>query len=181
MIKIRRELVGVVCVVVLLTVPAESSLGEIGMESGDVVEIVEWESAVEVGIDVAYTMGTEVGELGHSVAMSVMCDRSGMFDNGVVVFFGAFPEDGRDVQLFVREENGNTIYFGGPVSMESGYRSHNPGISAHDDAVHFAEVALRFGSLVANGYRSFVNRISAARNMQVRKEFIACLEDSWGE
>lgn len=52
---------------------------------------------------------------------------------------------------------------------------HSPQLRDPHEAVRFVSVALQPGALISNGYRSFWNRASAARNRQVRGEFLACV------
>ena len=64
----------------------------------------------------------------------------------------------------------------GPViaaGPESGF--HSPQLRDPHEAVRLVSVALQPGALISNGYRSFWNRARAARNWQVRGEFLACV------
>ena len=56
---------------------------------------------------------------------------------------------------------------------ESGF--HSPRITDLAEAERFVTIALQSGSLISNGYRSFWNRVSEARNSEVREAFIACV------
>ena len=119
------------------------------------------------------------GELcgsGEHVGLGVICATRGPYGIEATAFFGAFPADRRPVQLAVLGADGTVARFGPVVTAgpESGF--HSPRIVDPGEAERFADVALRLGALVSNGYRSFRNRASEARNREVREAFIACLK-----
>ena len=71
----------------------------------------------------------------------------------------------------MRTAEGTVERFGPVVSggPESGFQS--PRIVDTGEAERFADAAFRPGSLVSNGFRSFLNRAGA-----VREAFLACLK-----
>ena len=76
---------------------------------------------MNVELTVAYSIQEEVGELGNYVGLSVICDTLGVYENDAVAYFGAFPGDGREVQLLVRSVDGKVRRFGRPMSKAEGF------------------------------------------------------------
>lgn len=136
-----------------------------------IIEIVD----LEVPHTVAYALRGELGRSGEHVGLGMICATGGAYEVESTAFFGAFPADRRLVQLAVRGADGTVMRFGPMVTAgpESGF--HSPRIVDPADAERFADAALRPGALVSNGYRSFRNQVSEARNREVREAFIACL------
>ena len=127
---------------------------------------------------VAYLMRAELGDTGIILGLTVHCVPHDPAALQVTAFFGAFPGPQHPVQLAVRSPDGTGEGFG-PVlrgGPEAGF--HSPQLTAPQDAVRFVQRALQPGALISNGYRSFWNRVSAARNQQVRDEFVACVQRS---
>ncbi|MDE0175403.1 MAG: hypothetical protein OYH76_01200 [Defluviicoccus sp.] len=127
------------------------------------------------GGTVAYVMRGELGNTGFYLGMAFSCTTTGPRKAEVTVLFGGFPADRRPVQLAVRLPDGSGKAYG-PVlrgGSESGF--HSPLIRDPRSAEAFARAALTPDALISNGYRSFFNRASDARNRQVRDAFIACL------
>lgn len=127
---------------------------------------------------VAYAMRGALGTSGEIVGLAVLCARHGPAEIQATAFFGTFPGPQHPVQLAVRSPDGTGEGFG-PVlrgGPEAGF--HSPQLTAPHDAVRFVQRALQPGALISNGYRSFWNRVSAARNQQVREEFVACVHRS---
>ena len=124
---------------------------------------------------VAYAMRGALGESGEYVGLAFLCATRGPAEIEVTAFFGAFPGSHHPVQLAVRGPDGTVERFGPVVKAgpESGF--HSPQFTTPPDAARFVSSALRSGALISNGYRSFWNRVSVARNRQVRDEFLACL------
>ena len=137
----------------------------------EIADIVD----LEAPHTVAYAMRGELGATGEYVGLGLICATHGPYEIEATAFFGAFPDDRRPVQLAVRSALGTLERFGPVVSAgpESGF--HSPRITDPGEAGRFAEAALRPGALVSNGYRSFWNRASEARNREVREAFRACL------
>ena len=124
---------------------------------------------------VAYAMRAALGTSGEYVGLAVLCPARDETALQVTAFFGAFPGSHRPVQLAVRGPDGTVERFGPVVTAgpESGF--HSPQLRDPHEAVRFVAVALQSGALISNGYRAFWNRVSAARNRQVRGEFLACV------
>ena len=125
---------------------------------------------------VAYAMRGALGTSGEYVGLAILCAARDDTEMQVTAFFGAFPGSHRPVQLAVRGPDGTTVERFGPVvaaGPESGVHSSQP--RDPHEAIRFVSVALQSGALISNGYRSFWNRASAARNGQVRGEFLACV------
>ena len=125
--------------------------------------------------EVAYVMRGELGDSGSHVGLALVCEVPGPDRIEVTAFFGSFLADRRRVQLAVRGAQGAAERFGPMVSggPESGF--HSPRLTDREDVRRFVAIALRPGSLISNGYRSFWNRASEARNRTVREDFLACL------
>ena len=90
-------------------------------------------------------------------------------------YFGSFPGVQHALQFVVRDVDGSVERFGPVVTAgpESGF--HSPRITDLAEAERFVTIALQPGSLISNGYRSFWNRVSEARNSEVREAFVACV------
>ena len=165
----RRELpnllmIGLSAVVVVVQGQAQELLPtpEVsGFERVDAVEIV------------GYVMRAEVADTDVIVGLSLVCEGPG--DVEVVVYFGGFPSTRQPVQLAVRDVAGRVERFGPVVTggPEAGF--HSPRLTELPEVERFMRIALRPGSLVSNGYRSFWNRASAADNQQVLDEFAVCM------
>lgn len=124
---------------------------------------------------IVYAMRGELGRSNTFVGMAFTCATRGPRNVQANAFFGSFPADRRPVQLAVRLPDGTGRAYGPAVrgGPESGF--HSPLIRDPSRAEAFANAALRSGSLISNGYRSFRNRASKARNRQVREAFVTCL------
>ena len=135
-------------------------VAEASWRTPEIKEIVDLESADAV----AYAMRGELGDSGHYVGLAVICATRDPYEIEVVAPFGGFPSDRRPVQLAVRSADGSVERFGSVVSAgpEAGF--HSPRIVDREEAARFAGAALGTGALVSNGYRSFWNRASEARN-----------------
>ena len=138
-------------------------------EIGTIVEL-------EIGAGRAWGMRAELGNSGIYVGLALVCRDEAPLEAEVTAYFGGFPEDRRPVQLAVRTPEGTVERFGGVVSggPESGF--HSPQVTDLRDLARFVGAALRPGALVSNGYRSFWNRVSEARNAKVRGEMEGCLQ-----
>lgn len=123
----------------------------------------------------AWAMKGVLGNSGIAVGFAAVCTTEGPRRIEATAFFGAFPADRRPVQLAVRTADGTVHRFGPLVSggPEAGF--HSPRIVDPGEAQRFAGAAFRPGALVSNGFRSFLNRASEARNRAVREAFLACL------
>ena len=129
---------------------------------------------------VAYAMRGELGSSGEAVGLGVIYATRGPAAIEVIAFFGAYPAD-QPVQFAGRGGDGTVERFG---AVEVGGRAsgfHSPRLTTPQDADRFVRIALRPGALISNGYRSFWNRASAARNRQVREEFLRCVRRTDGE
>ena len=124
---------------------------------------------------VAHAMRGELGRSGIRVGLRVLCATEGPRRVEATAFFGGFPRDRRPVQLAVRTADGTVERFGPVVSAgpEAGF--HSPRITDPGEAERLIDAALRPGSLVSNGFRSFWNRAGEARNRAVREAVLACL------
>ena len=140
-------------------------------------EITEIE-ALDVPGTITYVMREEVGDSGQYVGLGVVCATDGSSRVEVTGYFGSFPGVHQAVQFAVRGVDGRVERFGPVVTAgpESGF--HSPRITDLAEAERFVTIALQWGSLISNGYRSFWNRVSEARNSEVREAFVACV---WGE
>ena len=120
-------------------------------------------------------MRAELGDSGFFVGLALICRAEDPAHAEATAYFSGFPEDRRPVQLAVRGAEGTAERFGRAVSggPESGF--HSPQVTDLQDLARFVGAALRPDALVSNGYRSFWNRASAARNAEVRGEMLGCL------
>ena len=124
---------------------------------------------------VAWGMRGELGDTGYYVGLVITCKTDGSRAAEVTASFSSFPGGRHPVQLAVRSAGGRTGRFGPVVAggPESGF--HSPQIKDPDEAERFLKLALVPGSLVSNGYRSFWNRVSEARNREVLEAFLTCV------
>ena len=131
--------------------------------------------ALDIPGAAAWAMKGALGDSGITVGLAAVCATEGPRRVEATAFFGAFPGDRRPVQLAVRTAQGTVERFGPVVTggPEAGF--HSPRIVDPAEAARFGRAAFRPGSLVSNGYRSFRNRVSEARNRAVREAFLACL------
>lgn len=166
----RTSLMKAVLLAAAFALPGAAQAGE----SFPTPEIVRID---ELGIPgaAAWAMKGALGESGIAVGLAAVCETEGPRRIEATAFFGAFPRDRRPVQLAVRIAEGTVERFGPVVSggPEAGF--HSPKIVDPAEAERFARAAFRPGSLVSNGYRSFRNRASEARNREVREALIACI------
>ena len=123
---------------------------------------------------VNWGMRGELGDTGFYVGLVITCKTGVSREGEVTAFFSSFPGERHPVQLAVRSGSGEVGRFGPVVAggPESGF--HSPRITDPDEAERFLRLALEPGSLVSNGYRSFWNRVNAARNREVLTAFLAC-------
>ena len=137
----------------------------------EISEITE----LEAGDALAFGMRAELGDTGIYLGIGLVCTAGGGGETAATVFFGGFPWNRRPVQLGVRGPDGRVEHFGQVVSggRDSGF--HSPQMVEPAEAARFADVALRPGVLVSNGFRSFWNRVGKERNRQVREAFTDCL------
>lgn len=133
--------------------------------------------ALEEHAGAVHFMRAELGDSGIVVGLGLVCVEEGGEELAVEVYFGGFPGDRRPVQLAVRTEEGTVERFGPVVTggPESGF--HSPRVVEAAEVRRFVGAAIREGSLVSNGYRSFWNRVSEERNNEVRELFLRCLDD----
>jgi len=133
--------------------------------------------AFDVPGSVVYGMRGELGDSGHYVGLGVVCKTDGSGATEVTAYFGSFPGKRYPVQLVVRSADGTVERFGPVVAggPESGF--HSPRITDPDKTERFVRLALQPGSLISNGWRSFRNRASEARNREVLTGFLGCARD----
>ncbi len=138
----------------------------------EIAAIVE----LEIGAGRAWGMRAELGDSGFYVGLALACRPEEPAHAEATAYFGGFPEDRRPVQLAVRGAEGTVERFGRAVSggPESGF--HSPQVTDPRDLARFVSAVLRPGALVSNGYRSFWNRVSEARNAEVRAQMLGCLQ-----
>ena len=155
----------------LALVPAWPVLAEPPWPTPEITQI----EPLDIPHAVAYLMRAELGNTGIILGLTVHCVPHDPAALQVTTLFGAFPGPQHPVQLAVRRPDGTGEGFGPVVRAgpESGF--HSPQIRDPHDAERFVTAALQPGALISNGYRSFWNRASAARNRQVRDEFLACV------
>ena len=136
-------------------------------------EITRIESLDSPGA-VTWGMRGELGDTGHYVGLVITCKTDGSRAAEVTTFFSSFPGIRHPVQLAVRSADGRSGRFGPVVTggPQSGF--HSPQIKDPVEAERFLRLALKTGSLVSNGYRSFWNRVGEARNREVFDAFLAC-------
>ncbi len=122
----------------------------------------------------AFGMRGTLGDGRVTVGLAAVCATAGPREVEATALFGGFPRDRRPVQLAVRTADGMVLRFGPVVrgGPEAGF--HSPRITDAAEAMRFADAALRHGSLVSNGHRSFRNGAGGARNRAVREAFLAC-------
>ena len=132
---------------------------------------------LEVPGAAAWAMRGELGDTGHYVGLAILCRTDGTGSVEVTAYFGSFPGSGHPVQFAVRGSGGKVGRFGPVVAAgpESGF--HSPQITDPDEAERFLRMALDRDALVSNGYRSFRNRVSEARNREVLEAFLACARE----
>ena len=123
----------------------------------------------------AWVMRGELEGTGHYVGLGIVCREEAPGGVEVTAYFSSFPGKEHPVQLAVRSAGGRGESFGPVVAAgpESGF--HSPRLTDPDEAERFLRLALEPGSLVSNGYRSFWNRVSEARNREVLTAFLACV------
>ena len=131
--------------------------------------------ALDVPDTVTYVMRGEVGDSGQYVGLGVVCAMDGSDRVEVTGYFGSFPGVQHALQFAVRGGDGGVERFGPVVKAEPASGFHSPRITDVAEAERFVTIALQSGSLISNGYRSFWNRVSEARNSEVREAFIACV------
>ena len=88
-----------------------------------------------------------------------------------------FPGRHIPLQFAVQDAGGQVERFG-PVfraGPESGF--HSPRLVDWPEVERFVRIALRPGSLVSNGHRSFQNRASESDNRRVLDDFLACADE----
>ena len=110
----------------------------------------------------------KLGDTGFAMGLGAVCAAKGPRRMEATAFFGAFPRDRLPVQLAVSAgggaaERSGTVVRGGPGS---GF--HRPRIVDPGEAQRLVEPALRPGSLVSNGFRSFRSRAGEGRNRATR-------------
>ena len=165
-----RSLSGLLCLQVLLLAPVHADT------TYPTPEITRIE-AFDVAGAVAWGMRGELGDTGHYVGLGLLCKTDGSGAVEVTAYFGSFPGEHHPVQLVVRRADGTVGRFGPVVSggPQSGF--HSPRITAADEAERFVRLALAPGSLISNGWRSFWNRASEARNREVLTAFLDCARE----
>ena len=156
----------------VLSIVAGAVAAHAGLERVPTPEIGRIEVREEGG-QVGYMMRGEIGDTGYYVGLALVCRMDGTGKAEVTVFFGGFPETRQPVQLAVRDAGGRVERFGPVVrgGPESGF--HSPKLTA--EVERFVSVALKPGSLVSNGYRSFWNRVGEAENRRVAESFLGCV------
>lgn len=140
-------------------------------------ELTAFRVVDEPGLN-AWVGRTRLGETDVYLGLAVVCESAGLAGARVTVYFGSFPESRQVVQLAVRDAAGKVERFGPVIRAgpESGF--HSPELKDADEAARFLGMALRPGSLVSNGYRSFWNRVDEAANEEVLAAFLACTKAS---
>lgn len=130
--------------------------------------------AIEVPGGVGYAMRAELGDTGQYVGLAVMCRKGASAQLEAGAFFGGFPGRHTPVQLAVRDAEGRVERFGPVVKAgrESGF--HSPLLTEASEVRRFVGVALKPGSLISNGHRSFWNRVSEAENRRVLDAVMGC-------
>lgn len=131
--------------------------------------------SAELGSDVAYVLRASLGEGPDSIGVALTCS-AGQRSLEVAAYFGGFPDDGRPVQLAVRDGEGRIERFG-PVVMgtpRSGF--HSPRIDERLNALRFAGAFLTEGALLSNGFRSVRNRVGKEANALAHRRLVECIE-----
>ena len=170
--RIRRAMTRVAAAVAAMSAWTAPAGGERLYPTPEIGTIVE----LEIGAGRAWGMRAELADSGIYIGLALVCRDEAPLAAEATAYFGGFPENRRPVQLVVRGPEGTVERFGGVVSggPESGY--HSPQVTNLRNLARFVRAALRSGALVSNGYRSFWNRASAARNAEVRGEMLGCLQ-----
>lgn len=135
---------------------------------------IAWIEELDIPGVAAWAMKGALGDSGITVGLAAVCAKEGPRRVEATAFFSGFPGDRRPVQLAVRIGEGTVERFGPVVSGGPGSGFHSPRIVDPVTAARFARAAVRPGSLISNGYRSFRNRAGEARNRAVLEAFIAC-------
>ena len=110
---------------------------------------------------------------GWTVGAAFVCAGAGGAVQ-VVVYLGPFPADGSFVQLAVRTPDGDVVRFGPVVDARERSGSHNVSLALGDEQRRFVGAALRSGSLVSNGFRSFVNAAPPGENQALAEGLRDC-------
>ncbi len=131
----------------------------------------------EIGAGRAWGMSAEPGG-GVRVGLELVCRTEEPAYAEATAYFGGWPEDRRPVRLKVQSPDGTTTaWFGRAVSGKRDSELHIPRVTDLRELERFVEAALRPGALVSNGYRAFWNRASGARNAEVRREMLDCVDE----
>lgn len=139
------------------------------------IEIIQ---QIPIPGSVAYGMRARLGATDTYLGLTFLCTLSPPVEIEITAHFGAFPADGRPVQLAIRRSDGQILRFGPVVHAGSRSGFHSPRVTDRRQAERFANAALQPDSLVSNGYRSFWNRGSTRDNRTARLRFLACLKQS---
>ncbi len=139
----------------------------------EITEIVN----IDVPESLAFVMRGRLGNTDTYLGLSLLCPRSASKRVEVTAYFAGFPADARPVQLTIRGPRGQISRFGPAVRGTPASGFHSPRITDPPKALEFVTAALRPGSLISNGYRSFRNRASQSQNDRTRDAFIRCLRE----
>ena len=120
----------------------------------------------------AWIMRAPLPNTGSYVGLAMTCDSA----VEVTAYLGGFPPTGAPVQLAVLTAAGRVERFGPVVVNHAGPQSgfHSPQLTNPRDVGRFLDAALENGALVSNGYTSFWNRVTPARNREVRAAMRNC-------
>ena len=170
----RERIVGRSWRLAVLSIVAGAVAAHAGLERLPTPAIGRIEVRQEGG-QVGYMMRGEIGDTGFYVGLALVCRTDGARQAEATVFFAGFPESRQPVQLAVRDAGGRVERFGPVVrgGPESGF--HSPRLTAAAELERFVTAALKTGSLVSNGYRSFWNRVGEAENRRVAESFLGCV------
>ena len=163
-----KWILALLAVQVLLTVPTHADRVYRTPEIGRIDKF-------DVPGALAWGMRGELGDTGYYVGLAILCKTDGASGVEVTASFSSFPGADHPVQLMIRTAGGKVERFGPVVAAgpESGF--HSPQITDPGEAERFLRLALEPGSLVSNGYRSYWNRVSEARNQEVLEAFLTCV------
>ncbi len=151
--------------------PAKDTAAQTVLPTPEVRRIED--TSGEFGTDVAYLLRARVGGGPDRIGVALTCfARERRLE--VAAHFGGFPEDGRRVQLAVRDGQGRIERFGPVVrgTPRSGF--HSPRIDDRTNALRFAAALFTEGALLSNGYRSLRNRAGAQANALAHRRLVAC-------
>lgn len=122
-----------------------------------------------------WAMRAAIEGTGINIGLGLACPDDPRQPVQATVFLGPFPPPGRRVQLAVRLPDRTVERFGPVVVPGPRAGFHSPRLERPRQIERFVDAALRTGSLVSNGHRSFLNRAADADNRAAALAFLDCM------